>query len=478
MKTVLLLVGSCIFFNCIAQKQITPVIKSFKPEAPSQCISPEQEKIMKERVRKNKQKLMDEGILHIPTYSEKSAPFKLGWPLKPSTNFTDSNYYGIASFVDLDPSANLLDWNCGNRTYDGHNGTDIALWPFPWYMMDNKMVKVIAADDGVIVDKHDGEFDRECYAPNVPANYVILQHSNGYQTIYYHLKTGTVTKKSIGATVNKGEIIGYVGSSGTSTGPHLHFTVLDESGNVLDPYKGSCNNISKSLWKKQDPYWGKKIHKIMVTTVPSVYPYCPNTEQINEFNTIPLGWSGHFMAFLSEVQAGDTLFLKIQRPNNSVWQDFYYVMPADYILSYFFWYFTFDLNEPKGTWKWKVTLNKKTYTYDFTVSKVQNFAPENTGDNDEENIKVAQTLKNENPDNISVFPNPSKENIQVQLNSRPGNYTLEILNAAGIVVKKEEIILTPDKSPFNFNLSNLISGVYKIHIYNDQTNLDKTLIVE
>lgn len=53
-------------------------------------------------------------------------------------------------------------------------------------------------------------------------NVVFIQHPNGTQTVYGHMsKIATIT----GAQVNKGDIIGYVGSTGRSTGPHLHFEV-------------------------------------------------------------------------------------------------------------------------------------------------------------------------------------------------------------------------------------------------------------
>ena len=52
----------------------------------------------------------------------------------------------------------------------------------------------------------------------------IIQHSNGTKTLYGHMsKVGTKT----GAQVERGEIIGYVGSTGRSTGPHIHFEVFN-----------------------------------------------------------------------------------------------------------------------------------------------------------------------------------------------------------------------------------------------------------
>jgi murein DD-endopeptidase MepM/ murein hydrolase activator NlpD len=62
---------------------------------------------------------------------------------------------------------------------------------------------------------------------------VIIKHKEGYQTLYGHMSTILIKK---GSTVNKGQIIGRVGSTGYSTGPHLHFT-LWHNGELLNPMK-------------------------------------------------------------------------------------------------------------------------------------------------------------------------------------------------------------------------------------------------
>jgi LysM repeat protein len=54
------------------------------------------------------------------------------------------------------------------------------------------------------------------------ANYVIIQHPNNTQTIYAHMSSTVVR---VGQTVSKGQLIGYSGNTGNSTGPHLHFEV-------------------------------------------------------------------------------------------------------------------------------------------------------------------------------------------------------------------------------------------------------------
>ena len=64
-------------------------------------------------------------------------------------------------------------------------------------------------------------------------NYVRIEHGNGYATAYAHLSRFAAGMRS-GRRVEQGEVIGYVGSTGRSTGPHLHFEVL-KNGEQVDP---------------------------------------------------------------------------------------------------------------------------------------------------------------------------------------------------------------------------------------------------
>ena len=50
--------------------------------------------------------------------------------------------------------------------------------------------------------------------------YVVIDHGNGYSSLYGHLNAIVAT---VGQTVDQGDLIGYLGTSGNSTGPHLHF---------------------------------------------------------------------------------------------------------------------------------------------------------------------------------------------------------------------------------------------------------------
>jgi murein DD-endopeptidase MepM/ murein hydrolase activator NlpD len=66
---------------------------------------------------------------------------------------------------------------------------------------------------------------------SVLGNYVIINHHSGYRTLYAHM---SVVRTRVGAPVAQGERIGDVGSTGRSTGPHLHFTVY-KNGRYVNP---------------------------------------------------------------------------------------------------------------------------------------------------------------------------------------------------------------------------------------------------
>lgn len=88
-----------------------------------------------------------------------------------------------------------------------------------------------AAADGVVIVSRVGGWNGGY------GNYVVISHGNKTQTLYGHMSRDVVT---VGESVEKGEIIGYVGESGNATGPHLHFEVRG-AANPL----GSCGLHTK-----------------------------------------------------------------------------------------------------------------------------------------------------------------------------------------------------------------------------------------
>ena len=131
-------------------------------------------------------------------------------------------------------------------------GFDIVHQPFTWTRMDRGEIEVVVSAPGIVIEKADGNFDRQCSASNAPANYVIIQQDDGLFAYYWHMKAGSVTSAAVGQRVQEGEYLGLVGSSGSSTEPHLHFELRDEGGAVVDPFAGQCG-ASTSLWKHQWP---------------------------------------------------------------------------------------------------------------------------------------------------------------------------------------------------------------------------------
>ncbi|MBI4122719.1 MAG: peptidoglycan DD-metalloendopeptidase family protein, partial [Parcubacteria group bacterium] len=97
-----------------------------------------------------------------------------------------------------------------NDGYQFHNGVDIAA---------SFGSPVRAARDGTVVGV--GDLGRWAYG-----RWVAVEHDNGLTTLYAHL---SLAAARLGQVVRRGDIIGYEGSTGFSTGPHLHFTVYASS---------------------------------------------------------------------------------------------------------------------------------------------------------------------------------------------------------------------------------------------------------
>jgi hypothetical protein len=96
-----------------------------------------------------------------------------------------------------------------------HNGLDLAA---------PAGTEVYAAGNGVIIETSQNSFF---------GKYIVIQHDNGWTSLYGHL---SAIKQGLPSYVTSGTLIGYVGSTGLSTGPHLHFE-LRQNGRAQDPAK-------------------------------------------------------------------------------------------------------------------------------------------------------------------------------------------------------------------------------------------------
>lgn len=119
--------------------------------------------------------------------------------------------FGSGSFVW--PTGNT--YLSGNDYWSGHLGIDIAA---------ATGAPVVAADSGMVV-----------YAGSIGGGYglmVMIDHGNGYHTLYGHLSS---INTSCGSNIYQGQLLGLAGSTGNSTGPHLHFEVR-YLGGFIDPW--------------------------------------------------------------------------------------------------------------------------------------------------------------------------------------------------------------------------------------------------
>lgn len=107
-------------------------------------------------------------------------------------------------------------WHPILKKYRAHLGVDYAA---------PRGRKIHAAADGKIIHKgRKGGY----------GNAIIIRHKGGYKTLYAHMSKYAKVKK--GQWVKQGTVIGYVGSTGRSTGPHLHFG-LYKNGKAINPYR-------------------------------------------------------------------------------------------------------------------------------------------------------------------------------------------------------------------------------------------------
>lgn len=99
---------------------------------------------------------------------------------------------------------------------------------------------------------YDGKVVKNAYQAGGAGNYIVLQHANGVVTKYFHMRERSTLP--VGKTVSAGTLIGYVGSTGRSSGPHLHLEIW-VNGVAKNPipilkqlasYSGSSSSSSQS----------------------------------------------------------------------------------------------------------------------------------------------------------------------------------------------------------------------------------------
>jgi len=190
----------------------------------------ENERKIRELVQQQREVLQQIFELEEKLSSVSFPPGTLGWP-------TDSNNRRITQRYGC---VECISWSCpypqgGCRSgYGFHNGMDIA--PNP----PGSSPEIFAADDGTVFLKGNGTYF---------GKWVAIKHSSGLITLYPHLsvitvKNGARVKAGRATGYANGEGIGYMGSTGFSTGNHLHFGVYYQNFGVSssgDPFGSHTN---------------------------------------------------------------------------------------------------------------------------------------------------------------------------------------------------------------------------------------------
>lgn len=337
--------------------------------------------------------LLTEPTAHLPD-NGKLDPAAAGvdaalvWPLQPAPGFAHFGYHGTANFVDHDLRYPGLrqDYTCGERTYDldtgyNHGGTDYYLWPFPWLMMDLEQVQIVAAAPGIIVQKIDGFFDRACVIQGDSGfNAVYVRQDDALTARYLHMKNGSATAKNVGDRVAAGEYLGLVGSSGPSSLPHLHFELRTGSGQIVDPYHGTCN-AGADRWAVFQPYESPRIDTLTTHSAEPEFVDCgfANGEAVHEdphYQDLFLpGETLWAFASYSDHRNGDVTHFSLLQPDGSVFADWDFDLASEELPRPFYsgtawdWSYTLPVDAPQGTWILQAEFAGQVYRHSFEVGR-------------------------------------------------------------------------------------------------------------
>lgn len=163
-----------------------------------------------------------------PSYSSIGSSSEFWWPIGSDDTQTEDG----VTYASGNPPASIITSGVGPRWGKNHGGIDVSgdfSIPGP---------NIIASQAGTVeyASENGGPYETGYYGSSDGGgygNHVIIDHGNGYATVYAHLYKGSITVKT-GDTVRQGQLIGRMGSSGSSTGVHLHFEVR-QNGTRQDP---------------------------------------------------------------------------------------------------------------------------------------------------------------------------------------------------------------------------------------------------
>tara|TARA_B110000046_G_scaffold144639_1_gene151740 strand:- start:321 stop:1535 length:1215 start_codon:yes stop_codon:yes gene_type:complete len=261
--------------------------------------------------------------------------------------------YIIVNYVDWGIGASFKDNYCLDKSYNGHQGTDLVIQDFS--AMDSG-VNVLAVDSGLVIFVKDGVFDREKVSDTLKGlgNYVGISHSGKVQTYYAHLKKNSILV-SKGDVVLPGQKLGQVASSGNSSSPHLHFELWYDSLYPIDPFSGPCGNTN-SYWKNEPAF--DSIFNIWEN---GILNFKPNLDTLKEglasIDTIyKVDSSVATWTLMYGLRKNDSLTTKWYTPAGNLWFQYSNSLTKNWWYYYYWNYIQTALFTEEG--KWKVTLSR------------------------------------------------------------------------------------------------------------------------
>ncbi len=336
------------------------------------CLSPDDYVYIQREVRKNESELREHGI--IPSAQLRNGITPIGWPLR-NVDVNYNRYWSLVNYVDQDTTSGILDYRCGDNTYDGHKGIDISSYPFWWYIMDNNTIEVIAAAEGTIIYKIDGNDDRSCEAPFNNWNCVIVLHDDGTRALYGHLKKNSLTSKEVGMRVDSAEYLGEMGSSGFSSNPHIHFELQESDFTPIEPFfsddpQNDCNVMNdrgESWWSDQKDYWEPRVNAMFThSDVPNI-AFCPEDERTNFENWFTHGSEVYLGIYQSDRIPGEQAYIQIIKPDGEVLYAWFIGSQYELQWSWNYWMIVIPDGAPQGTWTYRVTYNGDVVDHHFYV---------------------------------------------------------------------------------------------------------------
>ncbi len=327
------------------------------------CVSDEDRAIIDKQISESRARLKAQGKLN---HLKSNTAVSFSWPLSVKEELEYNNYYYILGHVDQDSGSGKEDYNCGNRTYNGHKGTDIMTWPFPWYIYDNDYVEVVAAAPGTILTKRNGNSDQNCSWTG-SWNAVYVEHDDGSIAWYGHLKKNSLTDKDEGDRVARGEYLGLVASSGQSTNPHLHFEVYDKNSKLIDPFSGDCNDLNDdSWWASQKDYRVPTLNALLTHSAEPDHRKCKYQEKPYLSNQFSPGKTVYVGAYFSDYLWGDESNYRMKRPDGTVWDSWTYTSNLGAQSKFQRVYPKYiPYNEAQGMWTVEVDYRGKTFSHRF-----------------------------------------------------------------------------------------------------------------